>query len=104
MPLVLRYNWNETYRTDERQNILEQFFRNSPVLPNRTVLNLLSGHIEIALHVDNEKRFVCYEVGKLGMVWICAKCDHTVMFDSLEEYERDAGVYYMGHEPTHEQE
>ena len=104
MALILRYNWNEAYRTDERQNILEQFFRNSPVPPNRVVLNLLSGHIEIALHVDNEKRFVAYEVGKLGIVWICVKCNHTVTFDSLDEYERGGGVYYMDHERTHEQE
>ena len=104
MPLVLRYNWNETYRQDERRNILEQFFRSSPVAPNRDVLNLVSGHIEIALHVDNEKRFVGYEVGQLGVVWICAKCKLSGTFDTLEDYEREAGVYYMDHESSHEQE
>ncbi len=99
MPLTLRYNWNETHRQDDRMTVLKSFFRNAPVLPNQSVLNLIMGNIEVALHIDFQKRYVGYEVGQLGVVWICAKCDQTVTFDDLEKYKDGVEEHYQNHLP-----
>ncbi len=79
--------------------ILKSFFRNAPVLPNRPVLDLLMGNIEVALYVDNQKHYVGYEVGQLGVVWICAKCAQTVTFEDLEKYKDGAEDHYQDHLP-----
>ncbi len=84
--------------------ILKSFFRSALVLPNQAVVNLLMGHIEVALQVDIQKRFVGYEVGQLGVVWICAKCDQTVTFEDREQYKERVEEYYLNHLPECEQE
>lgn len=99
MPLTLRYDWSETHRKEERRTILESFFRNTPVLPNQSVVNLLMGHMEVAIYVDPMKRFVGYEVGQLGVVWICVKCEQTVTFEDLETYNEGVEEHYQAHLP-----
>ncbi len=79
--------------------VLKSFFRNAPALPNQAVVNLLMGNIEVALYLDTQKRFVGYEVGQLGVVWICAKCDQTITFEDLEQYNEGVEEYYLDHLP-----
>ncbi|MCH8024376.1 MAG: hypothetical protein IIB43_06685 [Candidatus Marinimicrobia bacterium] len=45
------------------------------------------------------KRFVGYEVGQLGVVWICAKCDQTVTFEDLDKYNEGVEGHYQDHLP-----
>ena len=99
MPLTLRYNWKEAHRPEERMTILKSFFRNTPAQPNHDVLKLLTGNIEVAIYVDPMKRFVGYEVGQLGVVWICAKCDQTVTFEDLDKYNEGVEGHYQDHLP-----
>ena len=79
--------------------VLKSFFRSAPALPNQSVLNLLMGNIEVALYIDLQKRYVGYEVGQLGVVWICAKCEQTTTFDNLDDYKTSAESLYQDHLP-----
>jgi hypothetical protein len=96
--MKLRYNWEEIRRPDERFRLLKQYFHSAPALPNRAVLNLLMGSVEVSLFVDHQKRFVGYEVGRFGVVWICATCKATKTFRSQKEYNASAESYYESHE------
>jgi hypothetical protein len=95
----LRYNWDEIRKPEERFKLLNQYFHNAPAPPNRAVLNLVMGSVEVVLHEDDQKRFVGYEVGRFGVVWICAKCKKTFTLRDLKEFKAAGESYYLDHEP-----
>ncbi|UCD37035.1 MAG: hypothetical protein JSW54_09370 [Fidelibacterota bacterium] len=95
----LRYNWDEIRRPEERFRLLKQYFHSAPALPNKAVLNLVMGSVEVSLHVDDHERFVGYEVGRFGIVWICTKCEATTTFTTLKEFRASGENYYDAHQP-----
>ncbi|UCH09753.1 MAG: hypothetical protein JSU61_11120 [Fidelibacterota bacterium] len=95
----LRYNWDEIRKPEERFRLLNQYFHSAPAPPNRAVLNLVMGSVEVVLHVDEHERFVGYEVGRFGVVWICSKCRATVTLQDLKEFKSEGEICYLEHEP-----
>lgn len=98
--MKLRYNWEEIRKPAERFRLLKQYFHTAPAPPNQAVLNLLMGSVEVSLYVDEQdERFVGYEVGRFGVVWICTKCKATKTFRSLKDFKDFGENYYESHEP-----